>query len=127
MCGNAPTQYMLACKYAGGTNYRGFDIANHWNEWAGGTREQDNGRCDYARFPSPDQQLAFARACQTQATGSTKGAEALVQEAGMFVLVNHWHWGLWALDRAVEEGTREFDHLTCAQQRIGRCFESVGR
>ena len=46
----------------GGTNYRGFDIANHWNEYAGGTQETMNGRCEYERFPSVEQQHAFCRA-----------------------------------------------------------------
>ena len=44
----------------GGCNFRGFDIANHWNEWAGGTQAEMNGRCEYERFPSPEQQTAFA-------------------------------------------------------------------
>ena len=33
----------------GGANHRGFDIANHWNEWAGGTQPEMNGRCEYDR------------------------------------------------------------------------------
>ena len=42
--------YLIDFEY-GGTNYRGFDIANHWNEWAGGTQTEMNGVCEYQRFP----------------------------------------------------------------------------
>ena len=49
-------------------------------------------------------------------------APALVQEARTFVLVNHWYWGLWALNRAVEEGTGDFDYLTYARCRIGQYY-----
>ena len=46
----------------GGCNYRGFDIANHWNEWAGGTQASMNGVPDYRDFPSQEEQLAFCQA-----------------------------------------------------------------
>ena len=42
--------YLIDFEY-GGTNYRGFDIANHWNEWAGGTQTEMNGVCEYQGFP----------------------------------------------------------------------------
>jgi thiamine kinase-like enzyme len=85
----------------GGCNYRGFDIANHWNEWAGGTQVEMNGRTEYERFPTEQQQLDFCRAYLDQLGGelhdstasadSPDSAEALVKEARMFVLANHWY------------------------------------
>ena len=33
----------------------GYDIANHWNEWAGGTQAEMNGVCEYGMCESaPD-------------------------------------------------------------------------
>jgi len=46
----------------GGCNYRGFDIANHWNEWAGGTQAEMNGTPEYTDFPSKEQQVTFCEA-----------------------------------------------------------------
>ena len=110
----------------GGCNYRGFDIANHWNEWAGGTQEEMNGQTEYERFPTDEQQLEFCQKYLQRSCGSVEQAAAeapaLVQEARTFVLVNHWYWGLWALNRAVEEGTGDFDYLTYARCRIGQYY-----
>ena len=53
--------YLIDFEY-GGTNYRGFDIANHWNEWAGGTQTEMNGVCEYQRFPSDLAQMKFCKA-----------------------------------------------------------------
>jgi ethanolamine kinase len=118
----------------GGCNYRGFDIANHWNEWAGGTQAEMNGRPEYHRFPSEQQQLDFCRAYleqlswyddddgPTPSSASDDDVEALVKEARMFVLVNHWYWGLWALNQAVAEGVEEFDYITYAEMRIGQYY-----
>ena len=150
----------------GGVNYRGFDIANHWNEWAGGTQEEMNGVCEYHRFPSPAEQINFCRAYLEQAAledtealflqgeaatweGTGGGAldqdelfEAalnsintkpkvteedvlsLVEEANQFVLVNHWYWGLWAVNQTTMEGVEGFDYLTYAESRAKRYYET---
>jgi ethanolamine kinase len=147
----------------GGCNFRGFDIANHWNEWAGGTQAEMNGRCEYERFPSGAQQYAFAESYLRQETalkaqallqtglfndaqGGRVGAEeehqsaflesvvaaavddaavrALVDEANSYVQVNHWYWGLWAINQATLEGVGEFDYLTYAESRAQRYFDT---
>eukprot|EP01065_Artemidia_motanka_P036541 TRINITY_DN44489_c0_g1_i1.p1 TRINITY_DN44489_c0_g1~~TRINITY_DN44489_c0_g1_i1.p1 ORF type:complete len:461 (+),score=171.87 TRINITY_DN44489_c0_g1_i1:70-1452(+) len=108
----------------GGTNFRGFDIANHWNEWAGGTQLEMNGVPEYGRFPTQKQRRQFCEAYLTAAFGKASEAEilALESESLTFVLVNHWYWGLWAVNRAAEEGIDEFDYITYARHRLSRYY-----
>lgn len=109
----------------GGCNFRGFEIANHWNEWAGGTQVEMNGRCEYNRFPSPEQQRTFCRHyLEESGTASDETVETLVQEVQMFVAVNNWYWGLWALNQAVAEGVAPFDYLTYGEQRLTRYYST---
>jgi ethanolamine kinase len=160
LCGNlmrshaepdVPARVRLIDFEYGGTNYRGFDVANHFNEWAGGTLERPatlgpdeepppghDGRPDYSRFPSKAQQQAFCRAYLSAGAARADGAEtpspaaqdvddaaveALVEEVAQFVLVNHLYWGLWAVCRAFEEGCADFDYATYAAMRIGEYYK----
>lgn len=120
----------------GGCNYRGFEIANHWNEYAGGTQVEMNGRTEYERFPTEAQQRDFCRAYlhhsrRCKSSGSEEecngvedeAVEALLAEVRGFVLVNHWYWGLWAVNQAVAEGVQEFDYLTYAANRMGEYYK----
>ncbi|KAL7465651.1 hypothetical protein ACHAXS_005961 [Conticribra weissflogii] len=43
----------------GGTNYAAFDMANHFNEHAGGTSAKENGQTDYSKFPDLERQKKF--------------------------------------------------------------------
>jgi len=43
----------------GGSNYAAFDMANHFNEYAGGTTTEENGVPDYTRFPDSERQTKF--------------------------------------------------------------------
>ena len=103
-------------------NFRGFDIANHFNEWAGGT---DDGEPDYSAFPTAAQQEAFCAAYLTEAQGSADGTAELVAEASKFVLADHWYWGLWAINQARDEGCEDFPYLTYAQRRIGQYYKII--
>jgi ethanolamine kinase len=118
----------------GGTNFRGFDIANHFNEWAGGTDDQPDGSylgyrpgvSDYGRFPSAAQQRVFCEAYLAELDGAPPPAAAvtaLLAEASQFVLVNHWYWGLWAINQARDEGCEAFPYLTYACSRIGEYYK----
>ena len=117
--------YLIDFEY-GGTNYRGFDIANHWNEWAGGTQAEMNGVCEYQRFPADLAQMKFCKAYlneQNKVTDTSDNeAKALVNEANKFVLLNHWFWGLWAINQAVLEGVDSFDYITYAESRAKEYF-----
>lgn len=101
----------------GGKNFRGFDIANHFNEWAGGTAD---GKPDYRLFPTPDQQRHFCRAylAHIQPGHTEEELEALLLETALFVKVDHWYWGLWAVNQARDEGCGEFPYLSYAQARL---------
>eukprot|EP00656_Telonema_subtile_P044587 TRINITY_DN50839_c0_g1_i1.p1 TRINITY_DN50839_c0_g1~~TRINITY_DN50839_c0_g1_i1.p1 ORF type:complete len:395 (-),score=74.67 TRINITY_DN50839_c0_g1_i1:213-1397(-) len=107
----------------GGCNYRGFDIANHWNEWAGGTQVEMNGQCEYGRFPDKEQQLDFCKAYSTALVGDGSLGVEIMEDACRFVGINHWYWGLWALNQAVLEGIQQFDYLQYFCSRLGQYYE----
>ncbi|KAL7538508.1 hypothetical protein ACHAXR_008595 [Thalassiosira sp. AJA248-18] len=118
----------------GGTNYAAFDIANHFNEHAGGTSVEENGQTDYSRFPGPERQQNFCveyvkttRHLEKMKSDLTEDddegdipAEAtdLLNQVQKFILVNHLYWGLWAINQAAEEGCDEFDYITYATNRF---------
>lgn len=127
----------------GGVNYAAFDIANHFNEHAGGTDKAD-GVPDYSLFPDEDRQLEFittyVKKSRSLRMGDANGnghaspndseAEAeeiktVVKEVKAFVLANHLYWGLWAVNQSAVEGTDEFDYLAYAFNRFQRYFEDV--
>lgn len=83
----------------GGTNYSAFDIANHFNEYAGGVGEGENGNTDYSRFPSLERQQSFcveyiktARESRPDyVSGRSLHEEAadLLKMVEVFVMINH--------------------------------------
>jgi len=119
----------------GGCNFRGFDIANHWNEWAGGTTLEMNGEPEYSRFPNEQQQKDFCAAYIAQSESLKAGGarmnkeqlqqeiQSLHEESCKFVLINHWYWGLWAINQAADEGVDTFDYLTYAKMRISEYYK----
>jgi len=103
----------------GGINFKAFDIANHMNEFAGGT---DTGIPNYDWAPTPAQQEEFIqeyrKACQSDAS-----AEELLEHVRAFIMVNHLYWGLWAVNQASTEGCNDFDYLLYASNRIGQYYK----
>jgi len=129
----------------GGVNYVGFDLANHFNEFAGGT-EKKSGEPDYSLFPDESEQRLFIRAyvgeclsmiSNTATTTTTaiknededeeEEIQSLLKEVHAFVLVNHLYWGLWAINQAASEGTEKFDYLAYAWHRLNRFAEEKQR
>jgi len=111
----------------GGINFLGFDIANHFNEWAGGT---DDAKPDYSKFPTIDQQKAFVKAYllssrNNEQEESDDKIDELLLEVNAFVLANHLYWGLWAVNQAHAEGCDEFDYLLYAHNRFSRYRDEV--
>mmetsp|Transcript_86744 Transcript_86744/g.242788 ORF Transcript_86744/g.242788 Transcript_86744/m.242788 type:complete len:430 (-) Transcript_86744:76-1365(-) len=106
----------------GGMNYLAYDIANHFNEFAGGTNAEDNATPDYSLFPSPDVQKAFCEEYVKACGGGGGDVPALLEEIKGFVLANHLVWGLWAVNQAATEGCEEFDYLHYGSCRIQRYF-----
>jgi len=103
----------------GGMNYRSFDIANHLNEYAGGT---DTGIPNYEWLPTTDDMKRFIQTYLTTANGTTTTTSDSIQETleevQVFVLANHLYWGLWAVNQAATEGCQDFDYLLYATNRL---------
>mmetsp|Transcript_5375 Transcript_5375/g.8578 ORF Transcript_5375/g.8578 Transcript_5375/m.8578 type:complete len:252 (+) Transcript_5375:1-756(+) len=101
----------------GGTNFRGFDMANHFNEWAGGT---DNGYPDYTKVPSEDQMRTWIAKYLDAAGENMSELQAVLDEVKVFLPLNHIFWSLWAVNMADAEGCQEFPYLTYTQNRLGQ-------
>lgn len=123
----------------GGINYRSFDLANHFNEWAGGP--PTNPHPNYEWFPTLETQRIFVKTYlqsfhQRGATVSHKSNGCTMNEEGEvdrllvelhgFILANHLYWGLWAINQAAIEGCEEFDYMEYAIQRF-RQYDLVKR
>lgn len=127
----------------GGVNYRAFDIANHFNEYAGGP--PDHSTPDYGLLPSTENQRAFIRtyletaaivrgsaavtpehqqngeSVQRQellAVVTEEDIDTMMLEVEIFLLANHFYWGLWAVNQAATEGCSVYDYMTYAVNRI---------
>ncbi|XP_034699105.1 probable ethanolamine kinase isoform X1 [Vitis riparia] len=97
--------YFIDFEY-GSYSYRGFDIGNHFNEYAGYD-------CDYSLYPTKDEQYHFFRhylAPDKPNEVSDKDLETLYVEANTFMLASHLYWALWALIQA-KMSPIDFDYL----------------
>ena len=119
----APEDVQLIDFEYGCYNYRGFDLANHFCEWAGGS---DDARPQYQHFPGKEAQRAFCKLYLEELINSNEppAPEAfersladLAAEAEYFAPVAHVYWAVWALNQARDEGCDEFDYLCFAQHR----------
>jgi ethanolamine kinase len=130
----------------GGVNFVAFDIANHFNEFAGGP-EKMSGEPDYSLFPDENEQklfiTAYCKECRLLSNGHDSNDEhsnehgndddnekdvqeevaKFSKEVLAFVLANHLYWGLWAVNQAATEGTEKFDYLAYAWHRFNRYTE----
>jgi len=98
-----PRLHLIDFEY-GAFGPRGYDIANHFCEWAG-------FECDYQRYPSEAQQRAFCAAYLAQAGEERPGAvEALLLEVQVYSLASHLFWGIWSLIQT-HYSQLEFDYL----------------
>jgi len=97
--------YFIDFEY-GSYSYRGYDIANHFNEYAGFD-------CDYDMYPDKDAQYHFFRNYMQPDRPSEVQAqdlEALYVETNTFRLASHIYWALWALIQA-KVSPIDFDYL----------------
>ncbi|XP_053362551.1 ethanolamine kinase 1 [Clarias gariepinus] len=105
-------------------NYQAYDIANHFNEFAG----VDN--VDYSLYPSRELQWDWLSSyLQSLRTNSrveshvTQGdVNTLYIQVCKFTLVAHLNWGMWALLQA-KYSTINFDFLKYAAARFSHYFE----
>ncbi|XP_065849768.1 probable ethanolamine kinase [Euphorbia lathyris] len=97
--------YIIDFEY-GSYSYRGFDIGNHFNEYAGYD-------CDYSLYPSKDEQYHFFRHylhSDKPHEVSDEELEALYVETNTLMLASHLFWALWALIQA-KMSPIDFDYL----------------
>jgi len=127
----------------GGINYYAYDIANHFNEYAGGTAVEDNATPNYDRCPTAKQKRLFLEAyvqeynnktsnntssnntntntSNSNNTNNTITVEELEQSVDGFSLANHLVWGLWGVLQAAVEGCKDgLDYLHYAKCRFDR-------
>ncbi|KAL7137701.1 hypothetical protein ABFS83_10G110700 [Erythranthe nasuta] len=98
--------YFIDFEY-GSYNYRGFDIGNHFNEYAGYD-------CDYSLYPSKDEQYYFFRHYlkpDRPHEVSDEDLKALYAETNTYMLASHLYWALWALIQA-KMSPIDFDYLS---------------
>ena len=108
----------------GGYNYLAFDIANHFNEYAGGN---DNAKPDYSLYPSLTTQEEFIKSylkAYTHLGGEEFELEELKRDVEVFASVNNLYWGLWAVNQAACEGCAGFDYLLYATNRFRRYVDT---
>ena len=116
----------------GGVNFVSFDIANHFNEFAGGT-ENKEGEPNYDLFPCESKRVEFITSYLRTAKSLTfsesiepsdEDIETMQRELQSFILVNHLYWGLWAVNQAAMEGTEEFDYMAYASNRFKQYYKN---
>ena len=103
----------------GGINYLTFDIANHFNEYAGGPPHDPFP--NYEWLPNEKTRQEFIRVYLTTFLNqkpTEDAVESMMQELHGFLLANHLYWGLWAVNQAYTEGCEEFDYMEYAVNRF---------
>ncbi|XP_026682277.1 ethanolamine kinase 2 [Diaphorina citri] len=96
-------------EYAG-VNYQAFDIANHFDEFAGVSP------IDHSRYPGPEFQLSWLRTYLEEYTGSPPSPHQLATlhwQVQQFSPVAHCFWTIWGLVQA-EHSDIEFDFFQYA-------------
>ncbi|KAK9100796.1 hypothetical protein Scep_024226 [Stephania cephalantha] len=97
--------YFIDFEY-GSFSYRGYDIANHFNEYAGFD-------CDYSLYPDKDAQCHFFRHYlqpDRPDKAQDEDLKALYIETNTYRLASHLYWALWALIQA-NTSSIDFDYL----------------
>ncbi|CAO3622672.1 unnamed protein product [Mucor hiemalis] len=94
--------------------FRGFDIGNHFNEFAG-------FECEYWRYPTKEFQLKWYDWYLTEANNGVKPTDAekqrLFKEVDGFSLASHYYWGLWAMIQAMVSDI-DFNYMEYAVLRF---------
>ncbi|KAJ1958795.1 hypothetical protein EC988_000067 [Linderina pennispora] len=97
-------------------SYRGFDIANHFCEYAG-------FECDYSRYPSKERQIEWFRTylAASGADASDQVLEGMYVEVSRFALASHVYWGVWGLVQASISDI-DFDYMEYAKMRFDEYY-----
>eukprot|EP00644_Phytophthora_capsici_P009510 jgi/Phyca11/6660/fgenesh1_pm.PHYCAscaffold_13_\ len=103
-------------------NPRGYDIGNHWCEWAYDYHKTVNPHlADFSKYPTEQEQREFCRSYLAGKTGdenlvSDKAIEKLRQEANTYSLATHLYWTIWGYIQATQSEIN-FDYMGFAQCR----------
>ncbi|CCI41498.1 unnamed protein product [Albugo candida] len=106
------------CSY----NPRGYDIGNHFCEWAFDYHKSINPHIgDFTKYPSIQQQRHFCRAYLTSNFESSREitdeqVDGLCMEANAYSQASHLLWALWGLIQA-SQSEIDFDYMSYAQCR----------
>ncbi len=117
-------------------NFQAYDIANHFNEYAG--VEEPN----YSLFPSREYQLKWCEIYLSEfydalnklnkskqlplVTLSRERIEEFCVEVNKFTLASHLMWGIWSLVQA-QSSQLEFDFVNYANVRFEEFFKNKER
>lgn len=92
-------------------SYRGFDIANHFNEISGFD-------CNYKKWdPSKEAKLRWLKIYKSGPEESEKFWDEALRVINDFILVDHFFWGLWGVVQA-KHSPIDFDFMEYAYQRL---------
>lgn len=123
---------LIDLEYAG-WNPRGFDLGNHFCEWASDFQSPLPHRLDFDQFyPSHEQQKAFVMAYLSNThdtasppiTPSNDEMESIIKEANEYALASHLFWGSWALIQSCLSNL-EFNFLDYAHQRLKLYYKGM--
>ncbi|RWS27241.1 choline/ethanolamine kinase-like protein 3 [Leptotrombidium deliense] len=90
-------------------NYRGFDIANHFCEWAldYSNTEYPHFYAKFENFPNEEEQRRFVRSYIKNMnfdvdddTNDLNSEDHIMMEANYFILATHLLWTLWSINNA---------------------------
>uniref|UniRef100_A0A8C3KE18 Ethanolamine kinase n=1 Tax=Calidris pygmaea TaxID=425635 RepID=A0A8C3KE18_9CHAR len=118
-------------------NYRGFDIGNHFCEWAYNYTHDSWPffKASLENYPSRQQQLHFIRHYLSEDSGrggdtthqeQARIEEEMLTEVNRFALASHFFWGLWSILQA-KISTIQFGYLDYAQSRFEAYFQHKAR
>lgn len=105
---------------------RGFDIANHFCEWAADYTAQPAQLLDFVhRFPSFDQQMNFIRAyCEEASMNDVQvEPEMLYLEAQAYLPISHVLWAHWGIIQA-SKSYIDFDYLHFSYKRLDQYLKT---
>ncbi|TDH69898.1 hypothetical protein CCR75_004027 [Bremia lactucae] len=111
-------------------NPRGYDLGNHFCEWAYDYHKTVNPHLgDFTKYPTHEQQREFCRAYLAGKDGDEKEVsesevETLCHEANTYSLASHLYWTIWGFIQA-SQSTIDFDYLGYAQGRYAALKSKV--
>ena len=130
------TIVLIDLEYAG-WNPRGFDLGNHFCEWASNFQSAQPHQLDFERcYPNHQQQKTFLTAYLTPKASSSSSAaapipapsedevESLIDEANEYALASHLYWGTWGLLQSCLSNL-DFDFLAYASQRLRAYYKGM--